>query len=110
MLVSEAQVKTLTELFYLEVYKHSPAWKDLPETARDNYVLETKVFLDCLEKINLQIIPMGQEVRPRREVEITQVEHFIRDFIINKVQKPVGLVGIFPYQALAYDLVKEFER
>lgn len=109
MLVSDDQIKELTKLFYLGVYSSSGPWEGLSEKARDDFVQETKVFLDCVEKINLKVVPASAELRPRREVEITQVENFIRDFIKNKVQKPVGLVGVFPYQQLARDLVDEFK-
>lgn len=110
MIISEKQYKTLAELYYRSVYNNSyGSWKDLVEEARDKYLAEIKVMIDCFEKVGLEVVPAGQGERPRREVEYTKMEIFIREFIKTKVQKPIGLVGIFPYQQLAHEIVKEFK-
>jgi len=113
MMVSEDQINQLAELLWLGLMKGRDfkinQLKFQTAGVRDEYRKRAGIFIDSIEKMNLKIVPASLDERPRREVAITQVEHFIKEFIEKKVKVPVGLVGIFPYQALAYDLVKEFE-
>ena len=113
MIVSEDQINKLAELLWLGLMKGRDfkinQLKCQSVAVQEEYRKRAGIFIDSIEKMNLKIVPATLDERPRREVEITQVEYFIKDFIEKKVQHPPGLIGLFPYQALAYDLVKEFE-
>ena len=87
-----------------------PSKKQIDDVAEMAGVTPESVvkIIDDLEKVGLALVPVECQESPRREVEITRLEMFIKEFIINKVSKPVGLVGIFPYQQLARDIVKDF--
>lgn len=87
-----------------------PSKKQIDDVAVMAGITPEKVveIINDLEKVGLDVLPAGAVTRPRREVEITMVEQFIKEFIEKKVLKPVGLVGVFPYQQLARDIVSEF--
>ena len=66
-------------------------------------------ILIALDKLDLAVVPVSALERPRREVEITRMENFLREFIQARIKKPSGALTFVPYQEMARQIVKEFK-
>jgi hypothetical protein len=111
-MISEVQAYEMAKLTFFNLEGGAAGdWDKLSSDAQEDRVKAIKVMEENLSRINLAILPNGY-VKPdgRRSIDRTALEIFIKEWIIARIKKPSGIVNLFPYQQLAYDIVKEFTK
>ena len=106
------QILEMAKLMYLNIDGGAPgSWDKLGQDRQDEYINKIKVIVENFGRIGLDVLPLNYvEPSDKKPIDQTQLEMFIKDFIEKKVKKPSGIVNIFPYQLLAYDIAKQFSK
>ena len=110
-MLSEVQVFEMAKLVFFNLDGGGPdEWEKLSSDRQEECCKRIRAIEENLSRLGLAVLPAGY-VKPdvRKPIDRLVVEYFIKEFITSKVKKPSGIVNIFPYQALAYDLCKEFK-
>ncbi len=108
--MSEKQILEMAKLIYFNLDGGAAGeWEKLGPEKQDEYLKQVQAIVDNFSRIGLGVMPLEYTAPDtRKHFDRTTLELFIRDFIVKKVKKPSGIVNIFPYQALAYDIEKGF--
>jgi len=110
-MISEVQIYEMAKLNYINIEgEQAGPWDKLSSDRQEEKVNVIKATIDNFSRLGFGILPLNY-VKPdtRKPIDKVILEHFIKDFIVARVKKPSGIVNIFPYDALALEICKEFK-
>jgi hypothetical protein len=105
MVITDNQITTLAELFYMNIDKGPIPWAKLDQAIKDGYRTKVKSFLEDLGRIGFVPRPateVAQERKPRA-LDETLIRH-VTDEILNGMPMKFKL---FPAQEFSIRVVRE---
>ena len=95
-----------------EALKDYKQFEKLTPDEQKSYINEAGHMINILDKLNYAVNPKGvvEQLRNRRQIDVTSLSMWVKEWIQKHVKKPKGAADMFPWGEFAVDILKHFEE